>query len=192
MGSGDRSASNASCPPISVGVDLSSRKFAAVAVRGESILLHQFRGDSPKEEPPRWEWFYDIGMEFFQGVSEDGPFTVFIEAPLMGRAGVRVTIGQAQVQGSLGLAALHSGTDGVYEVNVQTWKKDVVGRGNASKSDVRDAIEGWLASRPSSRPGFPADNQDLCDALAIARYGTGVLTRSAEFVDGLADEGEVA
>lgn len=183
-------ASNTSCPPISVGVDLSSRKFAAVAMHGDDIIDYEFRGDSPKDEPARWEWFYDIGMEFFQDLT--WPFTVFIEAPLMGRAGVRVTIGQAQVQGSLGLAALHSGTDGVYEVNVQTWKKDVVGRGNASKSDVRDAIEGWLASRPSSRPGFPTDNQDLCDALAIARYGTGVLTRSAEFVDGLAGEGEVA
>jgi len=67
---------------------------------------------------------------------------------------------QGRVQGAV--AATLGDYMPVNEVNVGTWKKDVIGNGAAKKDQVREflAARGWF---------FP--RQDLYDAFGIAVYG---------------------
>lgn len=53
-----------------------------------------------------------------------------------------------------------------------TWKAEVIGSGKATKELIREQLEAanpWLAGE---LPNFPSKfREDVCDALAIARYG---------------------
>lgn len=90
----------------------------------------------------------------------------YIEAPLVGRGGVKSTLVQAYVNGAVqGMLA----EDGwaVHLVPVGTWKKQVVGKGNATKEDV--AV--WAAARKTGVVTASKNDQDVIDALALCDYG---------------------
>jgi Holliday junction resolvasome RuvABC endonuclease subunit len=94
---------------------------------------------------------------------------VFLEAPPM--AGPRNIGTFGELHQTLG--ALLSCVGG-RTVNVMSWKKDVVGKGNATKDEVTE----WLRVH---HPGYHAQcrgNQNLVDATCIALYGSLVMDRA--------------
>jgi Holliday junction resolvasome RuvABC endonuclease subunit len=96
--------------------------------------------------------------------------TVFYEEPVLaGPKNIRTIIGLAQSS-----AALLSGSAAhCYEVPVGTWKKEVVGKGNAKKEEVA----AWLEE--NDHPTFVrcGEDQNLIDAACIQKYGIAVMDR---------------
>lgn len=121
--------------------------------------------------------FYLCCTEYFCQLPR--PFAVFIEQPLMGRGGARSTVVQAQAASSCHLAAVRSGASGIYEVNVQSWKKAVVGRGNANKDDVR----AWLRESHPEWFALCDGDQDRVDAACINLYGHQLVERGTRLSD---------
>lgn len=103
--------------------------------------------------------FYDIF---------DRDDVIFVEEPpLAGSRNVRTFAALHQVFS----VALTQGPN-VYSTEVATWKKEVVGAGNAKKEDVAR----WLETRHPSYSSLCGD-QNLIDAACIALYGRAVLGR---------------
>lgn len=164
-----------------LGIDLSSRKLALFVTdaEGESLSVRSLMCstiEAPKKMKHRPDVLKYIHDEFASDLrtrfhGED--FTVFIEHPLVGRAGAHATIVQAQVQGLVMMLSVQSGAAGVYEVNVQSWKKAVVGHGGADK----DTIKSWLVDHHPLLAELAGDDQDLVDAACVALYGRDVVQR---------------
>lgn len=82
----------------------------------------------------------------------------------------RSTISQARVVGAIEAEFLRAGIP--YSlVNVQTWKKTLLGHGNADK----DLIRRWCVANLDFRPDT---QQDILDAACIAQYGALVTSRA--------------
>lgn len=121
---------------------------------------------------------YREAFSFFQRNGKG--LHVYMEAPVVGRS-VGPTIIQAQVGGAVMAAAANAGVP-LHLVNNMTWKKRVLGKGNASKPEVAELLRGiWPEAYAAS-----SGDQDLIDACAINRYGVqnrrlakAILTRSS-------------
>ena len=152
------------------GVDLGGRK-AAVSIFDGGELTYVDHFTVPKTTRGRelhamaeWTWRVLKVCDF-----------VVVEEPQIGR-GVRSSLQVAQTCGAV-MSTLH-GIKAMW-VPVSTWKKEVVGRGNADKTAVRE----WLES---SHPGYAercGANQDRIDATCIGLYGVGLLDRSGRLED---------
>lgn len=99
------------------------------------------------------------------------PDLVAIEQPIQGASrNVRVGLLMGMVAGALSVISNYSGAD-VTIVAPATWKKSVIGRGNADKTDVSRWLElnhpGWFQSC--------VKNQDIIDATCIALHAQKVL-----------------
>ena len=94
--------------------------------------------------------------------------TVFVEEPVVaGSRNLRVALGIAQLAG---VVMTETDTD-CYLVSVSAWKKEVIGKGNATKEQVSDFLS-------ESFPRYSqvcAGKQDLIDATCIALYGQAVI-----------------
>lgn len=120
---------------------------------------------------------YRGAFSFFQKNKED--LVVYMEAPVVGRS-VGPTIIQSQVGGAV-MAAAENARVPLYLVNNMTWKKIVIGKGNAKKEEVAEKLrEIWLEAYAAS-----SGDQDLIDACAVNRFGVrnqrlaaAILTRS--------------
>lgn len=163
--------------PSVVGIDPSSKKVAlfCISEEGSYISHREWQADKKMSPDARPDFLYQsrvMAESYFSSLY--GDLYVFIESPLVGRGGARSTIVQAQMQGVLLSAAKAVGALGVYEVNVQTWKKLLTGAGNANKEEVAR----WLRL---NHIGFSeiASSQDLVDASCIALYGRDVLSRGS-------------
>lgn len=98
------------------------------------------------------------------------PIHCFYELPVLGRGGVRSTMVQCFTSGAV-QATLYERGCPTYPVNVSSWKKTVVGKGNADKGEVAEHLRlGWNALYKSA-----CGNQDVYDASAIALYGRQIL-----------------
>lgn len=160
-----------------VGVDPASRRVACFSVTSEGAFESLLEWSAPKslsadsrslvlhEAEKRLEGFFS---------RVPNGFYLFVESPLVGRGGARSTIVQSQMQGVILATGQRLGAIGVYEVNVQTWKKVCVGSGRADKGEVAD----WL-SKAHPELSRLATSQDLVDAAAIATYGREVVRRSS-------------
>ena len=152
-----------------IGVDPSSRKLAAVIASPEAeskvrTAVKALPQDKPTACLMAFEWLRAL-VE-----SLDGDVYVFIELPVFGRGGPGSTIPQAQVNGAL-LAGGHRAGASVNLVNNARVKKEIVGKGNATKDDIRDWVrESW----PALYEEIESD-QDLCDSAMIYRYGCEVV-----------------
>jgi hypothetical protein len=146
-----------------VGIDPSSKKLAfcttepgcnpVVSKKGLPEGVHRATGAA-----------FEEAFLFFSELSERNP-KIYIEAPLVGRSAYS-TIIQAQVGGAVLAAACKVGVE-THLVNVNSWKKQVVGKGNASKGDVGV----WLKKNWNSVYTLCNGDQDLMDASALNRYG---------------------
>ena len=90
----------------------------------------------------------------------------FYELPVLGRGGFRSTMVQCFTSGAV-QAAIHERQCPSHPVNVSSWKKAVVGKGNADKRQVAE----YLRLRWNAIYTAAAGNQDIYDATAIALYG---------------------
>lgn len=158
-----------------LGLDLSSRKIALMG-RNERSGWFCETWVAPKKVKNRGEilaQFLDPFTAFVEEAVARGPTWMFVENPLVGVGGPHATIVQAQVQGLVLGTSVRSGVAAAYPVNVQTWKKDVVGRGNASK----DEVAAWLKRECPNLTDMADGDQDLVDAACVALYGIRVIDR---------------
>jgi len=160
-----------------LGFDLSSRKLAGVLLDpGTHPATVLFKAPPKLKHRPQVLEYFAGQLEGIFRIMEhnDKPLWVFVEHPLVGRAGAHATIVQAQVQGIVLGLALRYGAAGAYEVNVKTWKKAIVGNGNADK----DKVAQWVRDHQPALAALAGDDQDLLDAACIALYGRQVIERS--------------
>lgn len=94
------------------------------------------------------------------------PIHCFYELPVLGRGGFRSTMVQCFTSGAV-QGAIHERQCSAHAVNVSSWKKAVVGRGNADKGQVAE----HLRLRWNAVYSVAKGNQDIYDASAIALYG---------------------
>ena len=94
----------------------------------------------------------------------------FIESPVVGRGGVRSTMVQCFTSGAI-QAVLYEYGIPTQAANVSSWKKSVIGKGNATKEEVAEHLRyRWSALHKSAN-----GNQDLVDASCIALYGQSIV-----------------
>lgn len=159
------------------GMDLSSRKLAIVQLDLETdgnFAFWTFTAD--KKEKNRGKVLAYLNEELdslFDIVMLGEDDYVFVEHPVVGRGGAHATIVQAQVQGVVLSSSVLCGASGVYPVNVQTWKKDIVGNGRADKDRVRE----FLSESHPLLSELAGEDQDLVDASCVALYGKDVIHR---------------
>jgi Crossover junction endodeoxyribonuclease RuvC len=160
-----------------LGIDPSSKKIAIVTTIDDAAIEAGFLSDGKPETRiinlP--EGVYSATgaafREVFAFLEENdyggyfGKRIIYIEDPVVGR-NVRSTIVQAQVSGAIIAAAECRGVP-VFHANVNSWKKEVVGKGNATKPEVAE----WLEKNWPEAYNLAAGDQDLIDAAAINRYG---------------------
>lgn len=89
----------------------------------------------------------------------------YLEAPVVG-INVQSTIIQAQVGGAVIAAAQTAGVP-LYLVNNSSWKKKVLGKGNAKKEEISALLrEIWPEAY-----AVASGDQDLIDACGVNRFG---------------------
>ncbi len=161
-----------------MGIDPSSRKIAAIGHTDDLGWFSQTWSvpTKVKERCVVLHEFVEPYAQFVSSLVVHGPVWVFVENPVVGRGGPHATIVQAQVQGLIMGLSMDSGAQAVYPVNVQTWKKAIVGKGNASKPDVA----AWLGAHRPALADMAGDDQDLVDAACIALYGIDVIQRGEQ------------
>jgi len=167
------------------GCDPSSKKFAVVVDHPDGrVSTHVWQSTTKKWEPSSClsvsEW---IRCEF--GRMEPG--TVWIEDPVVGRAGVHATVVQSFMSGAAQASFMSLGWQ-VRMVNVMVWKRDIIGHGKASKDDVAGAV---ATHWPDALAPINGDG-DLTDAAAICLYGLRVRDVADRLGrDGVAGEGSL-
>lgn len=135
------------------------------------VVLHTQRIFSKKEAKNRGEEIASIRNDlnyWLTELSKDfGQLTVFIEEPVLaGVRNIRTTIQIAETVG-----AVLSVRFPTYLVPVPSWKKDTIGKGNASKDQIRD----WLTAEHPRYAALCGGSQDLVDAACICLYGQSVV-----------------
>lgn len=153
-----------------LGIDPSSRKLAAIhGMVGDEPHIRHVTEKLPQDKPTACLTAYEWVRELI-GQYPDGAVYAAIELPVLGRGGPGSTIPQAQINGAL-LAGAQSAGAIVILVNNSRAKKEIVGRGNASKDDIRRWVkEAW----PALYSDIKSD-QDLCDSAMIYMYGRQVV-----------------
>ena len=96
----------------------------------------------------------------------EASINAFIESPVVGVGGVRSTMVQCFTSGAIQGSLYERGITSQV-ANVSSWKKHIVGKGNATKDDVAEYLRHRWASLYREANG----NQDIYDAACIALFG---------------------
>ena len=157
-----------------IGIDPSSRKLAMVAqadgnrdihIVSEALVPKDSRGGTPAACLRA----YDLVGSFvlmLQTVYRTRNICAYLEAPIVGRGGARTTMVQSFVSGAI-QASLQSHEIPVTLVYPGSWKKLVVGHGNATKETVSQHLRGvWPALMERAKR-----DQDVIDAACICLFG---------------------
>jgi hypothetical protein len=157
---------------VVVGVDPAASKAAYVALCGPQHMGKQFTHLGKSGGPAAASAWHCTNL-FLSWVHFEWPglpVHVFVESPVVGRGGVRSTMVQCFTSGAI-QGAFHDAGCTAQVANVSTWKKQVVGKGNATKEEVSKHLRlRWPALFHSA-----GGNQDLIDASCIAIYGQQLL-----------------
>lgn len=157
---------------VVVGVDPASSKASMVALCGEQHMQKHFK-DLGKSGGPASASAWHMSYLFLSWINMEWPglpIHVFVEAPVVGRGGVRSTMVQCFTSGAI-QGAFHDAGCTTQVANVSTWKKSVVGKGNATKEEVSKHLRlRWPALFHAA-----VGNQDLIDASCIALHGQQLL-----------------
>ncbi len=157
---------------VIVGCDPSSRAMHAVVSSDGKVHYVSARSlhktDKPIAASEAFKWMHGLVKKH----PLDDVF-VFIEIPVMGRAGAHTMLVISGVVGGAAAGAVLAGAKVVY-VNNQRWKKAVIGKGNCGKPEVKAWCKvAWPAVYEQAD-----GNQDLMDAAAINQYGERVVKNS--------------
>jgi len=157
---------------VVIGIDLSSKKVAMVWEEGKKFGSATISTDKKDRSAALHDLLLHTNKELITALNKVPAEDVYlyIEDPVVGRGGARPTILQSQVDGIVRVCA-YPHTTKVYSVNNKTWKKAIVGNGNASKDDVA----AWLATHHSFLAELCGDDQDLLDAACVCLYGRYVI-----------------
>ena len=152
-------------PAIYMGVDCSSKAIHSVWIdKQERIISQQKWWSKQKDFESR---FLDFGEDFWEDISKikvilDKGSTVqaTVEAPIYIQ-NHKATIAIASVTGLVRFACFLNGIKCEYLDNTK-WKRDIVGKGNASKIEIKKyAVDKW---------GDVFPEQDYADAACIALW----------------------
>lgn len=169
--------------PLIVGIDPSARKIAIVAthttLRVSHVKSYVLYKSSERQTAESMGLAVEAMQEFIlwvESVETRGERFAWVEDPVVGRS-VTATTKQCFISGIIrGHLALAGFS--VYGANVSSWKKSVIGNGNADKAAVLAHVQrAW----PKIVPRIGIDG-DLADAAAINLYGQGV-NRTAVYLD---------
>lgn len=164
-----------------IGIDPSSKSLAIVskAVGASNTSIDKYSFGRGAYTPTNAAQAHDAMMTWLDKhgrIMQTTECVAYLEAPLVGRGGVRSTLVQAYVSG-VAQACLELAGIRTKLVQTKEWKKTVVGNGGASKDDVRSCVE----RRWRSVAGHCGSDQDLFDAAAICIYGQIIHKRSLRF-----------
>lgn len=158
---------------ITIGVDPSTVKLAYTILEDGDLLEIRrvgLSGNLDDRAVRAFEMTHNVVRQF-SGYDE---IRFWIEMPLVGRGGVKVTIDQSYIGGVVMASARLAGAVKVERVNVSTWKAKVLGNGHYPKEKIPAWIDiNWnrlhQAACDLSRSNKP--DPDICDSGCIARYG---------------------
>lgn len=163
-----------------VGADLSSKHLAFVAKHPltptAAVVKYPVSATKDGYRPENcaealacmYEFCETLGKMSAPGVE----LVAWVEAPAIGRGGAQTTMKQSFVSGVVQAVLVQAGF-AVHLVQNTTWKREVCGRGDASKTDVGRS----LGSRWPSIARACGGDQDLIDAACIALYGQAIVVR---------------
>jgi len=156
-------------PIVVLGIDPAATHIAYVALHGNEfrVTVSKNLGKSGPEacHNARELTIKTIG-EIKQWAGNTVDIHAFYELPVLGRGGFRSTMVQCFTSGAV-QGVLHERKCKTQPVNVSSWKKAVVGKGNADKGQVAEFLRLHWHTLYCSASG----NQDVYDATAIALYG---------------------
>lgn len=152
------------------GIDPSSKKMAIVALYDDQVITKVVHARTNLTQAAS---LVDLGSgvaEFcgdtmFNLGLENGPVVFYMEEPVVGR-NIKSTVVQAQAGGAVMYSLYDNFAEPIFQVNNKTWKKDIVGNGNASK----DMVGLWLLQNHKPLYDLTGGDQDLIDATCIALY----------------------
>lgn len=154
-----------------VGIDPSSRKLAAVVTWSDSAGFAVELRDLPPKMPVETCLLAYVWVRRLIKEQRDKGYRVhvFIEAPIsaVAKGGVRALIPQAQVSGALMAGAASLVGTRTELVPLTAWKKEVVGKGNATKPQIKE----WAGVYWRRLYDKWHHDQDVLDAAGINRFG---------------------
>lgn len=159
-----------------LGVDLGIRKAAVAAFHGESLITAEaFEAENTLPRDVQLRAVGSFVREFAVLGEVD---SVWIEDTIIGnnrRYSIRLAETKGAVMAALSEERLKNGVD-VRLVDNKTWKKHVVGNGNADK----DTVQNYIRDTRSGYAPLCGDDQDIYDAACIGLYGVTILDRAAD------------
>lgn len=162
-----------------MGIDLGIKKVAyALWEDGPRGGNQQLLGAEAYEShaPDRPTQLMDLGDFIYEAAHHTHLDYVFIEDTLIGnnrKYSIQLAQTMGSVLSSLALLRAEAGVE-IFTVNVSTWKKQVVGNGNAAKTLVKNHIDVVHSAYAVLCEG----DQDRYDAACIGLYGLSVHDRA--------------
>lgn len=157
---------------VVIGIDPASTHMAFVAIHNDDLLVIADKklGKSGPEACHNAQVMTKEVLLKCQEYFGEKNLVAFYELPVVGRGGVRSTMVQCFTSGAV-QATLYDFGIPTHTANVSSWKKAIVGRGNADKGQVAECLRlRWPALYTAAE-----GNQDAYDAACIALYGRQLL-----------------
>lgn len=159
-----------------IGIDLGVHKISLACFEDQKLVwcdTHVASGEQTRDQQ-----LLELGKFANEIATLHSADSIWVEDALIGN-NQKYSLSIAEVKGAvltmLGNLRLYLGTD-VRMVNVSTWKKEVVGHGNASKEWVKNYID---VTYPEYAPLCDGD-QDRYDATCVGIYGLRITARSQD------------
>ena len=140
------------------GVDVSTKRIAIAAapLNGDNVITWHTDIEKGPRDAQR---LHVIRTACHRHIALPRPSLIVVENPKTIRGGaVLIMVAGVVMEGLFGRYKVPTS-----DVPIPTWKKDVVGNGNASKEQISDHAFRVLGARPR--------NQDEADAACIAAWG---------------------
>lgn len=157
---------------VVLGIDPASTHIAFVAIHDDNFIVRvnkKLGKSGPEACRNAQVMTAEVLLECQEFFGEKN-IVAFYELPVLGRGGFRSTIVQCFTSGAV-QATLHEYGIPSHTANVSSWKKAVVGRGNADKGQVAQSLRHRWPALYDAADG----NQDAYDAASIAIFGRQLL-----------------
>lgn len=165
---------------MSVGCDPSTHAVSFVALDPEGAVFIRSYPLVGKAIETRVAAAFYLPERFFESVHRstgERNFVVGLESPIVG-LGRQTVLKLGQVSGSLIAGFTHAGFPPML-VQPSSWKKEVLGRGNANKEEVAR----WVEREWPEVHRRAVGDQDALDAACIARWTTAMDRRTRHLSD---------